>query len=158
MSRRFAPGDIVWKQANAGFMGVGAYGIIRADTDPNDAEPFCVRDWCRRGNDTPDPDCQLDDCCHDYGCLEWPDVWVVAEDSLIPALVAIAKGKFAGNACHVNECEMQYIGRLLPTLPLFDYRNARGVLPWQPGDELPEDQIRRIREEHGDELLRLAGG
>ena len=39
----------------------------------------------------------------------------------------------------------------------FDWRVARGAIPWQPGDELPEDQIRRIREEHGDELLRLAG-
>ena len=27
-----------------------------------------------------------------------------------------------------------------------DFRNARGVLPWKEGDELPEYQIRRLRD------------
>ena len=26
-----------------------------------------------------------------------------------------------------------------------DYHKARGVLPWEDGDELPEDMIRRLR-------------
>ena len=26
-----------------------------------------------------------------------------------------------------------------------DYKRARGVIPWKPGDELPEDVIARIR-------------
>lgn len=36
------------------------------------------------------------------------------------------------------------------TLPAGDYRHARGALPWQPGDELPEDAISRMRGNTGD--------
>jgi hypothetical protein len=34
----------------------------------------------------------------------------------------------------------------LPPSPPGSYRDARGVLPWRPGDELPEDAIRRLRD------------
>ena len=33
----------------------------------------------------------------------------------------------------------------LPVKCASDYRKARGVLPWEDGDELPEDTIRRLR-------------
>jgi hypothetical protein len=34
----------------------------------------------------------------------------------------------------------------LPPSPPGSYREARGILPWRPGDELPEDAIRRLRD------------
>jgi len=35
--------------------------------------------------------------------------------------------------------------RLLPEIKPGSYRNARGVIPWNDGDEKPEDIIRRLR-------------
>jgi hypothetical protein len=32
-----------------------------------------------------------------------------------------------------------------PPSPPGSYKAARGILPWRPGDELPEDAIRRLR-------------
>lgn len=40
--------------------------------------------------------------------------------------------------------EELYEERLL-TKDAADFRRARGVIPWEPGDELPEDAIRRLR-------------
>ncbi len=37
-----------------------------------------------------------------------------------------------------------------PLSPSGDFRRARGVVPWQPGDELPEVTIRRLRDEWSD--------
>jgi hypothetical protein len=35
----------------------------------------------------------------------------------------------------------------LPPSPPGSYRDARGILPWRPGDELPEVRIRRLRDD-----------
>lgn len=55
MSKRRAPGDVVWKRANAGFSSQAGRGIIPAGS-------------------TPDA-CLLD--CGDPDCREWPDVWPI---------------------------------------------------------------------------------
>ena len=38
----------------------------------------------------------------------------------------------------------------LPPSPPGSYREARGVVPWQPGDALPEVAIRRLRDAEED--------
>lgn len=38
-------------------------------------------------------------------------------------------------------------GEMCPPGPEGDYTQARGILPWKPGDEMPENKIRRSREQ-----------
>ena len=48
------------------------------------------------------------------------------------------------------DAEMVTSGKALATIqraltPPGSYKNAKGVLPWKEGDELPEDVVRRMR-------------
>lgn len=51
-----------------------------------------------------------------------------------------------GEDCHERCCPRCRYEKKRKVSPPGSFRNARGVLPWKEGDELPEDAIRRLRE------------
>lgn len=79
MSRRFKIGEKFIKKAHAGFVGESSLCII-----PNVEE-----------NQSYDCPCFL---CDDEYCREWPTVYALNES-----------GNYAGMACHVSECQMEFI-------------------------------------------------
>jgi hypothetical protein len=77
MSKRRKAGEIVWKKANAGFIGQPSLVIIQPEAE-DDAES-----------------CMLD--CGDRDCREW---------ATCLRCDATGK-PLGGAACHVSECEME---------------------------------------------------
>jgi hypothetical protein len=47
---------------------------------------------------------------------------------------------------HIAATYVRRDANRLPPSPPGSYREARGILPWRPGDELPEEAIRRLRD------------
>ena len=90
-----------------------------------------------------------------------------ADDELVRLLNALVMAGRRSEGSHGNDFGMivdaraallayldrEYVRRdanRLPASPPGSYRAARGVVPWQPGDELPEVAIRRLRDSEGD--------
>ena len=88
MSKRRAAGDVVYKRANAGFIGQPGWGYIPPDSD----------------NSAP---CLGLNGCVDPECAEWTDLWGLPGETEAEARAALAEGRFLGLACHVAECEMR---------------------------------------------------
>ena len=81
VSTRRKAGELVWKIANAGF--VGQPGRIR----------LCAP---RPGDFDPTPPCLGLHGCVDPRCVEWADCEALGDD-----------GSVIGMCCHVSECEME---------------------------------------------------
>jgi len=77
MSKRRQAGDIVFKKANAGF--VGAASLVKIAPEDEGEESYCMLD------------------CGDPECREWATCYECdASGNLL-----------GGVACHVSECQMQ---------------------------------------------------
>jgi hypothetical protein len=73
---------------------------------------------------------------------EWGMVPAMAREASIRAQGAVAVARTALLAYHAATYVRRDANRLPPSPP-GSYREARGILPWRPGDELPEVRIRR---------------
>ena len=76
-------GDIVWKEAHAGFTAWAGWVQIQPEEEP--------------------APCML---CDDRECVEWTDCWGLPGNTREQALAALKREETLGVLCHVSECQM----------------------------------------------------